>query len=132
MPELFIVLHREIPGFDSQVNGRMLSEREPLLTRLAKTIDVVPLMEFFSQDPEEGAGFLEDLGVDPSEVELPEETWFSSLQGLQTVQTLRDHLLAHPATMPDTDRIVEELEDWIRVLNKATQEKIPWHLAVDF
>ncbi len=132
MPELFIVLHREIPGFETYVNGRMLSEREPLLARLARKLNVVPLLEFASQDPEEGAAFLEDLGVDPAEIDLPEETWYSSLQGLQTVQALSDYLKGHPATMPDTDRILEELEGWNKVLTRAAQENIPWHLSVDY
>lgn len=132
MPSLFIVLHRDIPGLDTYVNGQMLSEREPLLERLARKLNVVPLLEFTSQDPEEGAALLEEMGVDPSEIDLPEETWFSSLQGLQTVQTLSTFLKEHPATMPDTDRIREELAEWEKVLSRAVEENVPWHLSVDY
>ncbi|RCS44680.1 hypothetical protein DTL42_17310 [Bremerella cremea] len=132
MPELFIVLRRDIPGLDPSVTGRMLSEREPLLARLARKLNVVPLMEFASQDPAEGAALLAEMGVDPTEIELPEEAWFSSHQGLETVQVLSEYLQTHPATMPDTDRILEELAEWEKVLSRAVEEKIPWHLAVDY
>lgn len=132
MPELTIVLQRQIAGLDPDVNSHAIAESEPILERLARRLNVVPLMEFYSQDPVEAVELMLGHPVDTNQFELPERTWYSSLQGLETIQTLRDHLQLHPAGIPDPMGVLAELTQWRDVLTRAAQENVPWHLGVEY
>ena len=61
---LYIALDQEIPGFDSFVNGKFISEESDVLDRIATKLGVTPLMDFFSTSPDEISDFLdgEDIG----------------------------------------------------------------------
>ena len=60
---MYIVVEGVDPGFDTFVNGRSLARHEDALEKLALSLGVRPLIEFFSADEnsmalliEEGAG----------------------------------------------------------------------------
>jgi hypothetical protein len=130
--ELFIVLERQASDVETYVNGRHLSQAEPQLDELAVQAGVTPLMNFFSQDPEEALEMMADIGVDADDVKLPEETWFEPTEGLKTVQTLIERLTERPELCENAAEIVGELEEFQAVLTYAQRESIRWHLGVDF
>ena len=73
---LYIVVEGEDPGFDIFVNGRALARNEDALERLAETLRVTPLLEFFSAD-ENSMCFLEQGSGDPEWApHLPQPQWF--------------------------------------------------------
>jgi hypothetical protein len=130
---LFIVPEREVPGLDVFVNGKALGHCKPRhLERLAKQAGVRPLMGFFSQDPEEAAAFCEDAGAEPPEGGFPAEEWFPAEEGLTTVRGLLTSLRAHPAEVPNSSGLIEDLERFESVLGGLASEGVGWHLAVDF
>ena len=131
MPSLFIILEREIPGLDTYVNGHALSTYDEKLTQLAEELRVTPLPEFFSMDAEEAAEMLEEMGGDPSEMEIAEEAWFEPAEGLKTIETLQHHLQQNPAAVPDSDAILADLREWHAVLTRAQAEGVRWHSGVD-
>lgn len=132
MSALFIVLEREIPDFDHYVNGHALSETERVLERVATKLSVTPLMEFFGQSPDDVAAFLEEHDTDPAAIEIPDQSWFEAREGLKTIDAISDHLTKNPAVIPMADRLLSELGEWQRVLKRAADEDIRWHLEVDF
>ncbi|MBI4972489.1 MAG: hypothetical protein HZC16_01585 [Candidatus Omnitrophica bacterium] len=125
---LYIVLERQISGVDTMIDGKALSRAEKQLSRAAKRLGVRPLMEFFSADPEEVEGFLSGEGVEPSEVEIPSEQWFSAEDGLTSVRAL----LSAVETSPDLQATKTDLLEFERVLSEAQKHGVRWHLAVDF
>ena len=136
---LFIVLERQISGLDSYVNGKALSWAEESLDGLANQLGVTPLMAFFSIDPAEAAetfaetlaelGEPKDGAAEPSE--FPEEEWFSAEEGLQTVNALLAHFAEHPRAVRDADAVISDLREFQAVLQRAGNEGVRWHLAVD-
>lgn len=132
MPALYIALEREIPEFDSYVNGHALSKEEQTLDNIARGLEVTPLMEFFSMDPEEAAGFIEDGGGDPSGIDFADEQWFDAADGLKTVEALLAHFAAKPDALPNSAEAVAELKEWRAVLQRAAADGVGWHLEVDF
>ena len=122
---LHIVLEKEIPGVDTIIDGKMLSRAEKHLAGAAKRLGVRPLMEFFSVNPEEAAGFLESEGV---EVEIPAEQWFSAEEGLRTVQAL----LGEADSSSESRAAKDDLLGCERVLREAQKREVRWHLAIDF
>jgi hypothetical protein len=47
---LYIVVEGEDPGFNIFVNGQALARNEDALERLAESLSVTPLLQFFSAD----------------------------------------------------------------------------------
>lgn len=132
---LYIVCERDVDGFDPFVNGKAVGHAdEETLEAICVEIGVPPLMAFYSENPEVLAEFLDEELEDeaPSRDELPAEEWFNAGDGLVTVQALADHLEAHPAALPDTAAIVEDLREYAQVLSRLKKEKVRWHFAMDF
>jgi hypothetical protein len=129
--ELFILLEREIPGFDPYVNGSYVSRADEQLTQLAIELGVTPLMEFFSAAPAELMDFVEDE-AELGDLELPEETWFEAEDGLKTVETLLEKLAERPERIGDAAEVASDLREFRSVLLRAKSEGVRWHLSVDF
>ena len=78
----FIVLERKIDGLDAMMNGKSLSKHMKLLDQAAGELDVTPLSEFYSIDPEQAAEFWADEGIEPGDIKLPPLEQFSAQAGL--------------------------------------------------
>lgn len=134
---LDIVLEEEIPEYDTFVNGKALARAEQDLNRIAQELGVRPLMDFFSADPEEVLSFIqaehEATGQTPDNLpDIPPEEWFSATDGLATVQALYVYIREHPDTLKDADSVLQNLEEYMQVLQKAVAVGVRWHLGVDF
>jgi hypothetical protein len=128
----YIVLERKIPGFDHDVNGKALGRAGKVLDALAEEVGVQPLMKFFSASPEELVGFAEAHGVDLKEkgAKLLPERWFSAEDGLKSVRALMQ--AAESGKIALGDKILDDLEEFQKVLGVAKENGVGWHLAVDF
>ena|SRR2546428_11628068 len=122
---LYIVLEIQIPGLDTMIDGKMLSQAEERLAQEAGRLGVRPLMEFFSVNSEEAGSFLEGEGL--GDAEIPVEQWFPAEEGLTTVQAL----LGEIDSFPETKSAREDLLGLERVLKAAQKNGIRWHLAID-
>jgi len=131
---MYIVVEGEDPGFDIFVNGRALARNENSLEKLAERLAVKPLLEFFSADENSMALLLEEGSGDPEWAKtLPPPQWFSAEEGLITVCTLVDHFRQHPAGLgSETAPVLQELAEYERVLRKAAERRLRWHLAVSW
>jgi hypothetical protein len=117
----FIVLERKIDGFDTSMNGKSLSNHMESLDEAAVKIGVRPLSEFFSADPEQMAGLMEDVG----DVELPPLQQFSAQDGLTSVRAL----LANSPTWPND--LMRDLRECESILNVAALHGVGWHFEID-
>jgi hypothetical protein len=129
MGALYIVPERAVEGFEMMVNGVGHSDQ---LDQLAGRAGVRPLMEFFSQDPEELAEFLEAEGVDLPAGAVPAEQWFPAEDGLMSVRGILAYLAANPNATPKDSAIIEDLSAFESVLVRLESGGVRWHLAVDF
>lgn len=129
---LYIVLERPIKGFDHFVNGKALARTVELLDALAEKSGTNPLMKFWSADPGELSKIAEGLGVTVKNnaKPLPSEQWFSAAEGLMTIPGLR--AAASAEKFPNLEKVFADLDEFERVLSKANEHGVGWHLAVDF
>ncbi|HMI54096.1 MAG TPA: hypothetical protein VK525_21475 [Candidatus Saccharimonadales bacterium] len=129
---LYIVLERKILGFDHQVNGNALGRASKLLDVLAERAGTRSLMQFFSASPEEISEFAVSHGqaAEESVTVFPPERWFSAEEGLMAVQRLRE--AARTEGIDNLEKIVADLDEFERVLNRAREHGVGWHLAVDY
>lgn len=131
---LYIVVEGEDPGFDIFVNGHALARNEDALERLAEALGVSPLLQFFSADENSMCLLLEQGAGDPEWARnLPQPQWFDPRDGLVTVRALIDFLSSTPVSLgSETPPVLSELREYERVLQKAAQHKLRWHLAVSW
>lgn len=131
---MYIVVEGEDPGFDIFVNGHALARNEDALEKLAARLGVKPLLEFFSADENSMALLLEEGAGDPEWAKtLPPPQWFSPDDGLVTISTLLDFLKENPFALgSETFPIISELEEYERVLEKASVRSLRWQLAVSW
>lgn len=123
----YIVLEREIPGFDHAVNGKALAKSSKRLDSIAKEKSLPTLMNFFSISADELAGFAGEHGVSLRQPP-PSEKWFSADDGLKTVNGLIDAVAREKLDA----RIIADLQEFKTVLEAARRNGVAWHLAVDF
>lgn len=131
---LYIVVEGEDPGFDIFVNGHALARNEDSLERLAESLRIAPLLQFFSADENSMCLLLEQGAGDPEWARhLPEPQWFDPADGLTTVRTLIRYLIASPVSLgSETAAVLNELREYERVLEKTRKHKLRWHLAVSW
>jgi hypothetical protein len=131
---MYIVVQGEDPGYDTFVNGRSLARHEDALERLALRLGVRPLIEFFSADEnsmalliEEGAGNQDLLR------RLPPPQWYAAGEGLKTIRALISELKHEPQQLgTEGARVLSELSECARVLEKTELHGLRWHLAVSW
>ena len=127
----YIVLQREIGGFDHRVNGKALAHASNVLEALAKNSSVVPLMYFFSAAPDQLAEFADDQVMSVEHTpKLPSEKWFSAEDGLNTVIALKKAVIEQQ--IEAADKIIDDLTEFENVLKIASANQIGWHLAIDY
>lgn len=131
---MYIVVEGEDPGFDIFVNGHALARNEDALEKLAMRLGVKPLLEFFSADQNSMALLLEEGAGDPEWARtLPPPQWFLAEDGLVTVNALLNFLKDGPGTLgSETELVVNELSDYVRVLEKTAHYNLRWQLAVSW
>ena len=131
---MYIVVEGEDPGFDIFVNGRALARHEDAIEKLALSLRVRPLIEFFSAD-ENSMSLLIEEGAGNSELirKLPPPQWYFGAEGLETVGALIHSLRDEPQKLgTEGPQVLEELEDYQRVLRKTEERGLRWHLAVSW
>jgi hypothetical protein len=131
---LYIVVEGEDPGFDIFVNGHALARNEDALERLAESLGVAPLLQFFSADENSMCMLLEQGAGDPGWARhLPEPQWFDPAEGLITVKALIQFLSETPASFgSETQPVLTELREYETVLAKTLKHHLRWHLAVSW
>ncbi len=131
----FIVLDTKAPGFDTEVNGKYLSQDVTGLKTVAESLDIRPLEEYVSYSPEEAVEIMEDMGIDADEIagmELPEQNWYDPQEGLDWVRKVSEHLEANPLAVTNQEGVLADLADYASVFERAKAIGARWNLKVDF
>ena len=131
---LYIVVEGEDPGFDIFVNGHALARNEDALERLAESLGVPPLLQFFSADENSMCVLLEQGAGDPDWARhLPDPQWYDPSQGLITVRALIEFLSSSPLSLgSETVPVLMELREYETVLGKTQRYHLRWHIAVSW
>jgi hypothetical protein len=131
---MYIVVEGEDPGFDIYVNGRALARHEDALEKLALSLTVRPLIDFFSADENSMALLIEEGAGNPELINrLPPPQWYFGCEGLATVEALIGALSDEPQKLgSEGPQVLEELKGYRRVLRKTEAKGLRWHLAVSW
>ena len=131
---MYIVVEGEDPGFDIFVNGRALARHEDALEKLAGSLGVKPLIDFFSADENSMSLLIEEGAGNPELMKrLPPPQWYFGSEGLATIDALLSALQDEPQLLgTEGIQVLEELQEYERVLRKTDARGLRWHLAVSW
>jgi hypothetical protein len=126
----FISLERKIPDFNElEVDGKSLAKASDELDEIAKQLAVTPLMEFFDASLDEMADLLGEEAI--KEWEDKEPSWFAASEGLKTTTALINHVQSAPKSVPRSDSVLQDLQNFEKILKRADTEGVRWHLSID-
>jgi hypothetical protein len=122
---LYLVLDNEDPGFDVATDGKAVGKASDKINAICASLGIPPIDDFVSMSMEEVADILDE--------EIPEvkEQWFTAEEGLVYFKKLAAHLKSHPAVIASSASVVEDIADYITVLEQATQVGARWRLSMD-
>jgi hypothetical protein len=131
---MYIVVEGEDPEFDTYVNGRALARHEDAVEKLAASLGVKPLIEFFSADENSMSLLIEEGAGNPDLMKrLPPPQWYFGSEGLATIEALIKALRDEPHALgTEGPQVLEELQEYERVLQKTEARGLRWHLAVSW
>ncbi len=116
----FIVLDRDDPGFDSFVDGKMLTKQLGAVNKVANKLGLKKFEDYACQD-------LSEFGLPDSE-----PAWFEATEGVKWATAILQKLRDDPGAVKDIEAVIEDLEDYIRVFKEAEKRDLKWHLELDF
>lgn len=127
----YIVLDVDEPGFDPFVNGKALAHATEELDELCLKSGLPVLESFMGQGMDEFEEMLEE------DYELPEgeegdEKWFEPQEGIDWVQSLLAAISQNPSSVTEAEAVLDDLKEYMEVLEKAKGIHARWHLALDF
>src|SRR5437763_1252069 len=104
---MYVSLERDLAGVDPLgIDGKALARAMFALDGLAAKLQVPTIKSMLSVDRKEALDFLEDIGVDPDEVKLPDEAWYPAAEGRRTVRGYVEHLQKTPQSVPNAERVL--------------------------
>jgi hypothetical protein len=126
----YIVLDTEEPEFDTFVNGKAVAHASEELDALCHSSGLPTLDSFMGQSMSE---FADLLGED---IELPdgadgETQWFQPSDGIALIESMISTIKRNPTSVTSVDEVLEDLEEYKVVLEKARSIHAQWHLALD-
>lgn len=116
----FVVLNCDEPGFDSFVDGKMLTRHLEEVNAVATGLGLKAFEGYAFQDLSEYGG--PDMAVQ----------WFEADEGMNWTRSVRRHLHDNPGAIADPDAVVQDLDDYFRVFEEAGKRGLQWHLELDF
>src|SRR5262245_5341533 len=90
--------------------GKALLHYHHQIDELAERLELPALSSYFRSNPDSVYAYLAEQGLDPAAFDLPEEDWFEPAAGLETVRGLLDAIRADPTGIPESDKVLADLE----------------------
>lgn len=124
-------IHLDDPnlGIDTEAEVPFLIKSERALTRIARSLRVKPLSDFYSEDPAKLAAMFAEQGETPPAKGFPDEEWFEASEGLHTVRVLLRFLNENREAVPDVDEVKRDLRRFEKILAEAAKLGAQWHLG---
>ena len=116
----FITVNSEDPGFDVFVDGKTLARELETVNRIASELGLNAVEDFAAQD-------LSDFGGPDSS-----DTWFDASEGVQWASAIRERLDSDLNVSAGDDALIEDIDDYLRVLREAEKRSLKWRLELDF
>ncbi len=142
----YIVLDTEEQGFDTFVNGKAVAHAADELDALCSQNGLQTLDSFMGQSMDEFADMLgegddddDEEGEDESGESLEsdergvrgDEKWFAPSDGLTAINAIIAAIERNPSALSDPDAVLEDLEEYKAVLERAQAIEAQWLLALD-
>lgn len=137
----FIVLDQDDPGFDPFVNGKVLAKESENLDSVTQDLGINSFEDWLAEPEEEYLEEAPEFEDDEDDGEFASEeeseppassgTWFEPVEGINWLQTLIAHLEENDNELDQQEEILEELNEFLDVLEQAEAAGARWRLQLD-
>lgn len=126
----YIEVEDETLEVATEVDGKAAARAIEQLGALSQELGLPELDAFLGQSFDEISDLLgEDIA--PEEGVDPAAKWFAPEEGIRVLAGLLQALAKNPKRVMNGKAVVEDLQDYLSVLEKAKAAGSRWHLAMD-
>lgn len=131
---IYPVLEDGSAGWTNRIEGKSLARAVEVLDRRAKKCKARTLFFFYSWSREEA--IIEQLGGDPDDPSTFDESqillgkWYDPTEGLVTVRVLLEYVRSCGDKIDHVRHVIEDLEEFERVLSRAAAGGVRWYLGL--
>ena len=129
---LFIIPENNTDKVDTSYKAKALATiSDELLIEISINAEVDPLMSFLGKNHDDLDDLLNILDTDDDSSIYSPDKWFSTDDGLNTIIALKNYITENPDSVPDSSKIISDLEQFETILNTLANEKLRWHLGME-
>ena len=123
----YIVLDNEEPGFDTFVNGKAVARCVNQIDAISKKNGLPKLDDFLGMSSDDISDIIgEDLYIPEQE-----GIWFTIDEGIKFLDTFKKYIQENPIEAKDSEAVLEDLEQYLKILSKAQSINAKWHFNID-
>lgn len=108
-------------------DGKAFAGNLDTLEAIAAKLGLPALDSFMGISDEEIDAIFEDDGDIPDF----DETWFEPDEGIALFEKLNAHIVAHPSEIKNTEGVLQDIQDYLAILNKARDANARWRFGID-
>jgi hypothetical protein len=123
----YIVLNNDEPGFDTFVNGKAVARCVNQIDAISKKIGLPKLDDFVGMSSDD----ISDIIGEDLDISEQEGTWFTIDEGIKFLDTLEKYIQENPIEVKDSEAVLEDLEQYLKILSKARSINAKWHFNID-
>ncbi len=136
----FIVLDQDDPGFDPFVNGKVLAREAENLESVTQDLGINSFEDWLAEPEDDYLEEAPDFGDDDDDSDFENDddsdppsggTWFEPVEGINWLQTLIAHIEENEIELDQQEDILEELGEFLEVLEQAEASGARWRLQLD-
>ena len=121
----FIALDKEDPGFETFVNGKAIARASDEIRSITEKLGVKSIDELTS------FGDLVDEFDLTDDIPEMETAWFDPQYGIDWVKAVTQYVASNRSTLKEPDGVIEELDEYRQIFQKAKAIGAKWHFELD-
>ena len=121
----FIALDKEDPGFETFVNGKAIARASDEIRSITEKLGVKSIDELTS------FGDLVDEFDLTDDIPEMETVWFDPQYGIDWVKAVTQYVASNRSTLKEPDGVIEELDEYRQIFQKAKAIGAKWHFELD-
>ena len=121
----FIVLDNKDPGFNPFVNGKAVAHAREAICAITERLGLKGIDDLTSFGE-----FDEEFDV-PEECRETETPWFEPQEGIDWIDAIREHIETNSLSVKHLARVLEDLDEYREVLQRASKIGAKWHFQMD-
>jgi hypothetical protein len=119
----FLELDPPQPGFNANFESSAFARASEELEAIEEQLQIKNHFNLFS--------YADQNSLMPPGYEETEVPWFDAREGIDWVKSLTTHIRAHPSSVSEANKLLDDLTELQDILCRAEQIGAKWHFGMD-